>query len=88
MKIMEAVYEQGVLRLKEPLEIADGTTVEVLVAVRPSAPEAGSEPGGRKKTVAEIVAEIAAMYVESGNGESFSGEDHDQILDGGEGGAR
>ncbi len=32
--IVEAIYEQGVLRLKEPLAVADGERVEVTTGTR------------------------------------------------------
>lgn len=32
--IVEAIYEQGVLRLKEPLAVPDGETVEVTIRTR------------------------------------------------------
>jgi len=66
---IEAVYERGVLRLKEPVALADGTTVEVTITT--------SEPAS--KTPAEILSAIASLPVE-GNGQPFSGRDHDRIL--------
>ena len=68
---IEAVYERGVLRLKEPLALADGTTVEVTIT--------SSEPSGENKTPAEILSAIASLPVE-GDGQLFSGRDHDQLL--------
>jgi predicted DNA-binding antitoxin AbrB/MazE fold protein len=82
---IEAVYERGVLRLSRPIDLADGTRVEVVV-IAPHlalAPVGPSEPGPKKKTPAEILAEIAAMPMESSL-EGFSGEDHDQVLYGGD----
>ena len=78
---IEAVYEQGVLRLSRPIDLADGTRVNVIViashpALTPVIPD---EPGPRKKTSAEIMSEIAAMPMKSGP-DGFSGEDHDQVL--------
>lgn len=32
--IIEAIYEQGVLHLREPLDVADGETVEVTIRTR------------------------------------------------------
>ena len=66
---IEAVYERGVLRLKEPVAIEDGTIVEVTITT--------SEPSG--ETPAEILSAIASLPVE-GNGQPFSGRDHDTIL--------
>jgi predicted DNA-binding antitoxin AbrB/MazE fold protein len=66
---IEAVYERGVLRLKEPVALADGTVVEVTITT--------SEPPG--ETPAEILSAIASLPVE-GNGQPFSGRDHAKIL--------
>ncbi len=82
---IKAVYEQGVLRLSRPIDLADGTRVDVIViashpALTPVIPD---EPGPRKKTPAEIMSEIAAMPMES-SPDGFSGEDHDQVLYGGD----
>jgi predicted DNA-binding antitoxin AbrB/MazE fold protein len=74
----EAIYEKGVFRPIQHVDLADGTRVEVIVISRESPP--------RKRTPAEVLAEIAAMDVES-DAEGFSGRDHDQVLYG-EHGAR
>lgn len=68
---VEAVYEHGVLRLKEPVALADGTIVEVTITT--------GESSGENKTPAEILSAIAALPVE-GDGQPFSGRDHDKIL--------
>ncbi|HXI89569.1 MAG TPA: antitoxin family protein [Blastocatellia bacterium] len=68
---IEAVYEGGVLRLKEPVALADGTIVEVTITT--------SEPSGEKKTPAEILSSIASLPTE-GDGQGVSGRDHDKIL--------
>ena len=71
--IIDAVYEQGVLRPSRPIDLAEGARVEIIVIARPST----STPGAR--TPAEVAARIAAMPMES-SPEGFSGEDHDEIL--------
>jgi len=58
---IEAVYEQGVLRLSRPIDLADGTRVDVIViashpALTPVMPD---EPGPRKRTPAETMSDIA-----------------------------
>jgi predicted DNA-binding antitoxin AbrB/MazE fold protein len=82
---IEAIYEQGILRLSRPIDLADGTRVEVVVIAphAPPAPVRPSEPGPRRKGPAEIMAEIAAMPMES-SPDGFSGEDHDRVLYGGD----
>ena len=68
---VEAIYEQGVLRLKEPVSLEDGAQVEVIVIIR--------DPAPGKAKAAKILADIAALPLE-GDGEEFSGRDHDRIL--------
>jgi predicted DNA-binding antitoxin AbrB/MazE fold protein len=74
----EAIYEQGVLRLIQPLSLAEGTRVEIIVITQ--------EPIAEGRTPADILAAIAALPMEIA-GEEFSGRDHDKILYG-EKGAR
>jgi predicted DNA-binding antitoxin AbrB/MazE fold protein len=74
---IEAVYEQGVLRPTRPIDLAEGTRVEIIVIPQPSS------KGPGKPTPAEVAARIAAMPMQS-SPEGFSGEDHDAILYGNE----
>jgi predicted DNA-binding antitoxin AbrB/MazE fold protein len=55
-RTIEAIYERGVLRLKEPVALADGTIVEVTITT--------SEPSGENKTPAEILSSIASLPME------------------------
>lgn len=68
---VEAVYEQGVLRLLQPIPLPEGTRVEVTVVAQ-AVDEEQSAP-------ADILAAIAALPMEQG-GKEFSGRDHDAIL--------
>lgn len=68
---VEAIYEQGVLRLKEPISLAEGTEVEVIVISR--------QPVSENANPAEILAAIASLPLETQDGK-FSGRDHDSIL--------
>jgi predicted DNA-binding antitoxin AbrB/MazE fold protein len=70
-RTIEAVYERGVLRLKEPVALADGTIVEVTIRT--------AEPSAENKTPAEILSAIASLPVE-GDGQPFSGRDLDKII--------
>ena len=72
----EAIYEHGVLRLLEPMALADGTRVEVIIISSSSIPE-DSNPS-------DILATIAAMPVEDDSKE-FNGRDNDKILYGEQG---
>lgn len=65
----EAIYEQGVLKLSQPIPLAEGTRVEIIVISRKTT---NNRPG-------ELLAKIAALPLE-GKSDDFSGRDHDQIL--------
>jgi len=73
---VEAIYEQGVLRLIQPLSLAEGTRVAVMVITQ--------GPPAEGRTPADILATIAALPMEAG-GVEFSGRDHDKILYGDKG---
>ena len=68
---VEAVYEQGVLRLMQPVALAEGARVEVMIMTPKSALE--------RETPADMLAAIAALPLEADD-EAFSGRDHDKIL--------
>jgi len=68
---VQAVYEHGALRLAQPISLAEGTQVEVVVMTRESKLE--------QPTPAAILSAIAALPLQ-GNGDVFSGADHDRIL--------
>jgi predicted DNA-binding antitoxin AbrB/MazE fold protein len=74
---IEAVYEQGVLRLSRPIDLAEGTRVDVIVIPQPSATNQA------RRTAVETAARIAAMPMQA-SAEGFSGDDHDRILYGGD----
>lgn len=64
-----AIYEAGILRPTEPLPVADGTKLDVIVVGSHEQPS---------QSPAAVLAKIAAMPTEPGP--SFSGKDHDRIL--------
>lgn len=68
---ISAVYKKGILVLKEPLTISEGSKVEIVVLSK--------KDTSQTKTPAELLAEIAALPTE-GKGENFSNRDHDRIL--------
>jgi predicted DNA-binding antitoxin AbrB/MazE fold protein len=51
---IEAIYEQGVLRLIQPIPLAEGTRVEITIAT----------PVSTRPFPAQILAEIAALPLE------------------------
>lgn len=70
-KEIEAVYEQGMIRPLQPLELPEGARFDVIVITH-------EQPGTNGNT-AEILAEIAALPLE-GSSDNFAGREHDSIL--------
>ena len=70
-KEIEAIYEQGVIRPLQPLELPEGARVDLVVITHEQPKTNGS--------VAEILAEIAALPLEGPN-DDFEGREHDSIL--------
>jgi predicted DNA-binding antitoxin AbrB/MazE fold protein len=67
---IEAIYEKGVLKLIQPIALAEGTRVSVVITT-PAGEPLGQSP-------AAILAAIAAFP--SANNQPFSNQDHDQVL--------
>ncbi len=82
---IDAVYESGVFRPLRPMELPEGEQVKLTINSDLLAEMERNAPDPRR--AAEIMAEIAAMPVETG-GQDFAGTDHDKILYGGPEGAR
>ena len=70
-KEIEAVYEQGMIRPLEPLELPEGSRLDLIVTTHEEPKTNGN--------AAEILAEIAALPLEASN-EAFPGSEHDSIL--------
>lgn len=68
---IEAVYEQGMIRPLEPLELPEGTRLNLIVIT--------NDQPKTNRISAEILAEIAALPLE-GPSDSFAGREHDSIL--------
>jgi predicted DNA-binding antitoxin AbrB/MazE fold protein len=99
VKTVDAIYEQGHLRLMEPLKIAEGAAVKLSVEVDWESQQETNGAIAHQVTEAVMIpltidpyetakwlAEIAALPIE-GDSDKFSGRDHDTILYG-ERGAR
>lgn len=71
MTKIEAVYEQGVLRPVEPLQLPEGTHLDIILMT--------NDRAGAQRAPADTLAEIAALPVE-GATDSFSARDHDTVL--------
>jgi predicted DNA-binding antitoxin AbrB/MazE fold protein len=70
-KQVEAVYEQGRLRPLEPLQLPEGTRLQIILVTRDEA--------GAQRAPAELLSEIAALPLE-GAADPFSGREHDTVL--------
>jgi predicted DNA-binding antitoxin AbrB/MazE fold protein len=68
---VEAIYEEGVLKLTQPLALPEGTHVSVVITP--------AETLSTAKTPAQILAEITALPLSSEN-QIFSNRDHDAVL--------
>jgi len=70
-KEIEAVYEQGMIRPLQPLELPEGARLDLIVITH-EVPETNGK-------AAEILAEIAALPLE-GSRDTFASREHDSIL--------
>ena len=71
-----AIVENGVLRPTVPLGLPEGTRVEVTI----DSPAHVQAPPKRKRTPAEIIAEIAAIPSEVPDSDPNTSRDHDHYL--------
>ena len=65
-----AIYENGVIRPLEQIELTNGEEVEVILLKKKHT---------TPRKWAKILSEIAALPIE-GDTDEFSGEDHDRVL--------
>jgi predicted DNA-binding antitoxin AbrB/MazE fold protein len=72
MKEIEAIYERGVLRPVEPLELPEGSRLDVIFVSRDEVNQNGA-------AAAKSLGEIAELPLE-GTSDVFSGRDHDSLL--------
>ena len=70
-KEIEAVYEHGMIRPLQPLELPEGARLDVIVITHEEVKTNGN--------AAEILAEIAALPLEDSS-DTFAGREHDSIL--------
>lgn len=70
-KEIEAIYEHGMIRPLQPLDLPEGARLDVIVVTHEEVKTNGN--------AAEILAEIAALPLE-GEKDAFAGRDHDSIL--------
>jgi predicted DNA-binding antitoxin AbrB/MazE fold protein len=82
-RAIPAIYDAGVFRPLEPVDLADGTQVEVQLpstSTVSSKVEASPEVLARQRAaIEEMIAESESLPLE-GSDDGFSGRDHDKIL--------
>ena len=71
---IQAIYEHGVLRPKEPLGLKEGSVIQIIV-VDPAA----TATDAANINVADALADIAALPIE-GPDDGFTGRNHDDVL--------
>jgi predicted DNA-binding antitoxin AbrB/MazE fold protein len=69
-KEIEAVYEHGMIRPLQPLELPEGARLDLIVITH--------ERSQANSNAAEILAEIAALPLE-GSSDAFPDREHDSI---------
>lgn len=77
-----AIFDAGVFRPLVPIDLAEGTQIEVQI---PAVPCQELSPEGlarQQAAIEEMIAEIESLPIEEPN-DGFSGRDHDKILYGG-----
>ena len=70
-KEIQAVYEGGMIRPLQPLELPEGARLDVIVITHEQFKTNGN--------TVEMLAEIAALPLE-GSSDAFAGREHDSIL--------
>lgn len=80
--LITAIFDSGVFRPPEPVELAEGTQVQIQVPLLAKAPSAELSPEALTRQQAAIEAFLSRMEAlpcESPD-DGFSGRDHDKIL--------
>ena len=82
-RTIPAVFDAGVFRPLKPVDLAQGTQVEVQVPVAaPGTQLSPEELADQQAAIAQFFAKMDALPTE-GPDDGFSGRDHDKILYGG-----
>mgnify|MGYP001811921748 CR=1 FL=1 len=69
--VVEAIYKKGTLKLSQPVTLAEGSKVQIIILP--------SESSFQNKKPLKILQEIAQLPLE-GKIDNFSGKNHDEIL--------
>ena len=67
MKTIKAIYEKGVLRLAQPIDLPEGTEVQVIIKT--------NDANAPKGNAASILAAIAALPDETASSEDITAVD-------------
>jgi predicted DNA-binding antitoxin AbrB/MazE fold protein len=82
-RTIPAIFDAGVFRPLQPVDLADGTHVEVQVPTVPSNEPAADltpeELARQRAAIEEMIAEIESLPIEEPD-DGFSGRDHEKIL--------
>lgn len=81
-QIFTAIFDAGVFRPLRPVDLADGTTVQVLVlaaAADESTELPAAELARRQAQIEDMVTEIEQLPIEEPD-DGFSGSNHDRFL--------
>jgi predicted DNA-binding antitoxin AbrB/MazE fold protein len=75
-----AIFDAGVFRPLEPVQLAEGTRVEVQVPTPAPQAELSPEELARQQSAIEaMLAEVESLPIEEPD-DGFSGRDHDKLL--------
>jgi len=82
-RVIPAIFDAGVFRPLEPVDLAEGTQVHVQVPTTSNTKSIGElspeQLARQQKAIKELLEEIATLPDE-GPDDGFSGRDHDRIL--------
>jgi predicted DNA-binding antitoxin AbrB/MazE fold protein len=78
-RTIPAIFNAGVFRPLVPIDLADGTQVEVQVPAPPTEELSPEELARQQAAIEDFIAEMESLPPE-GPDDGFSGRDHDKIL--------
>jgi predicted DNA-binding antitoxin AbrB/MazE fold protein len=82
-RTIAAIFDAGVFRPLQPVDLANGTQVEVQVPTVPAgeatAEMSPEELARQRAAIEEVLAEIDRLPIEEPD-DGFSGRDHDKVL--------
>ena len=80
VQLVQAVFEQGVLRPLEPVELADHAQVQLIIQPSPSqANESPDDLSRQQKAIEELLAALK-LLPQPENPDGFDCADHDAVL--------